>query len=79
MEIQNISSKDPIAHTQNIAMHLHALKDHCEEDISKVEDPSAKALFQRAAQVLGTLEKDFQEFKRGSSDDFGEDENSYEE
>lgn len=79
MEIQSISSKDPIAHTQNIAMHLHALKDHCEEDVSKVDDPNAKALFQRAAQVLGTLENDFQDFKRESADsDFDED-NSYEE
>jgi hypothetical protein len=64
--MENENSKDPKVHTANIKREFRALINHLREDVEKVDDPSAKALFETSAEVIGGLEKassDYEEKK----------------
>jgi hypothetical protein len=43
---------------------LREIKDHLREDITKVDDPKLKAMFQKTAEVIGHLEKAFQDYEQ---------------
>jgi hypothetical protein len=43
---------------------LQEIKDHLSEDIDKVEEPQLKALFETSAEVLGGLQKAFQDYEK---------------
>jgi hypothetical protein len=43
---------------------LKEIKDHLREDIEKVDEPQLKAMFETTAEVLGGLEKAFQDYER---------------
>ena len=60
---ENDDSKNPSDHVQNLARRLHELKDHCRDDVRKVNDPKAQALFETTAEVLGGLEKAMNDFR----------------
>lgn len=62
MTNENIS--DPLEHTSNIKKDFRALIDHLRQDISKMQDPSAKALFEVSAEVLIGLEKAFTDYEQ---------------
>lgn len=66
MTNENIS--DPLEHTSNIKKDLKALIDHLRQDISKMQDPSAKALFEVSAEVLIGLEKAFTDYEQKNED-----------
>jgi len=53
--IQTETSKDPLQHTANIKSMLHKVISHVREDVTKVDDPKAKALFEVTAEVLQGL------------------------
>jgi hypothetical protein len=53
------SSADPREHTQNIKEEFKKLSDHLREDVEKIDDPKAKALFEVSAEVIDGLEKAF--------------------
>jgi hypothetical protein len=57
MEEKNTSN--PLEHTANIKKEFRLLIDHLRRDVEKVDDPSAKALFETSAEVLTGLEKAF--------------------
>jgi hypothetical protein len=57
---------NPIHHTQKIKAQLHQLINHLREDIEKVTDPKAQALFETSAEVLGGLAKAFDDFEKKS-------------
>jgi len=57
---------NPIHHTQKIKAQLHQLINHPREDIEKVTDPKAQALFETSAEVLGGLAKAFDDFEKKS-------------
>lgn len=63
MEIRKTDSADPLAHTANIKQQFKDLITHLREDISKVDDAQAKALFEVSAEVLGGLHKAFEDFE----------------
>jgi len=55
---------DPRHHTQKMRKALQEIKDHLREDIEKVDEPKLKAMFETSAEVLGGLEKAFQDYER---------------
>lgn len=64
METKN--TNDPLAHTSNIKQEFRALINHLRQDIAKVDDPAAKALFETSAEVLIGLEKAFSDYESKS-------------
>jgi hypothetical protein len=55
---------NPIHHTQKIKTQMHQLIDHLREDIGKVTEPKAQALFETSAEVLGGLAKAFDDYEK---------------
>jgi hypothetical protein len=47
---------------------LTGLADHLREDVGKVDDALAKALFETAAEVLLGLEKAFADYEEGTEE-----------
>ena len=60
----NSKSSNPLEHAANVKKDLSALKNHLREDIEKMDDPAAKALFEVTAEVLTGLEKSFTDFEK---------------
>ncbi|HTM91585.1 MAG TPA: hypothetical protein VL095_04155 [Flavisolibacter sp.] len=61
MEEKNTS--DPLEHTANIKKEFRLLIDHLRRDVEKIDDPSAKALFETSAEVITGLEKAFTDYE----------------
>jgi hypothetical protein len=62
----HLSESDPGYHTQNISQMMDDLISHLREDIDKVDDPQAKALFEVSAEVLQGLQRSFEHFETKS-------------
>jgi len=60
------SETDPRRHTANIRHMLDDAAQHAREEVAKVNDPKAQALFETTAEVLGGLSKAYQDFERKS-------------
>jgi hypothetical protein len=56
--------KDPRHHTQKIQQRFRELIDHLRDDVKKVDEPQAKAMFETSAEVLGGLVKAFQDYEK---------------
>lgn len=61
--MENINSSNPKDHTANIKKQFKMLIEHLREDVTKVDDPAAKALFETSAEVLIGLEKAFTDYE----------------
>ena len=57
---------DPHTHSVNIREMLTNVIEHAREDINKVDDPSAKALFETTAEVLIWLRTAYEHFEQKS-------------
>jgi hypothetical protein len=57
---------DPHRHTIKMRHRLTELAEHLREDVTKVDDLRAKALFETSAEVLMGLEKAFADFEDGT-------------
>ncbi|HEU4754023.1 MAG TPA: hypothetical protein VFU47_13015 [Armatimonadota bacterium] len=57
---------DPRHHTCNVRGMLDDLVQHLREDIGKVDEPKAQALFETAAEVLLGLRTAFQHYEQAS-------------
>ena len=55
---------DPRHHTQNIKGMLDEAARHCREDVGKIEDPRAQALFETTAEVLKGLVTAYDHFEQ---------------
>ena len=62
MEDKNTS--DPLEHTANVKKELRLLINHLRKDVERLQDPSAKALFEVSAEVLIGLEKAFTDYEQ---------------
>jgi hypothetical protein len=62
MEEKNTS--DPMEHTSNVKKEFRLLIEHLRRDIEKIDDPSAKALFEVSAEVISALEKAFTDYEQ---------------
>lgn len=58
-----VHSSDPKVHAQKIERYIYELKLLCHDEISTVDDPKAKALFETTAEVLGGLEKAYSDYQ----------------
>jgi hypothetical protein len=58
--------RDPIHHTQKIKAQLRQFVDHLREDVEKVAEPKAQALFETSAEVLTGLIKAFVDYEKKS-------------
>lgn len=55
MQAQKLSETDPRHHTSKIKGKLDELITHLREDVTKVNEPKAQALFETTAEVLKGL------------------------
>lgn len=62
--MENENSKDPLVHTAHLKKEFMALADHLREDVTRVDDVSAKALFEVSAEVIIGLHKAFEDFEK---------------
>lgn len=65
---EQYAENDPRHHTIKIKDMLSDVRDHLREDIGKVEDPRAQALFETTAEVLGGLITAYEHYERGSEE-----------
>ncbi len=57
---------DPRHHTQKLKQIFKDAAAHAREDVAKVSDPKAQALFETSAEVLLGLAKAFEDFEQKS-------------
>ena len=62
--MKTTTSRNPLEHTANIKEELVKLSEHLREDVDKVDDPKAKALFEVSAEVIDGLQKAFNDFEK---------------
>jgi hypothetical protein len=60
------SKNNPIHHTQKLKARMRQLIDHLREDVGKVTEPKAQALFETSAEVLTGLVKAFGDYENKS-------------
>ena len=58
------SESDPRHHTAKIKDMLAEVMQHAREDVPKIDDPKAQALFETTAEVLGGLIKAYDDYER---------------
>jgi hypothetical protein len=61
-------SPDPRVHAARIRGMLDDTIQHLREDVVKVDDPQARALFETSAEVLGGLVAAYRHFEQRSED-----------
>lgn len=59
---------DPRYHAENIQRMLRDVMNHAREDVSKVDDPKAQALYETTAEVLGGLATAYQHYLEQSEE-----------
>ena len=62
--METSTSSNPLEHTTNIKKEFKKLSEHLREDVEKVNDPQAKALFEVSAEVIDGLEKAFNDYEK---------------
>jgi hypothetical protein len=70
---ERYAESDPHHHTIKIRGMLSEVRDHLRQghlrqDVSKVEDPRAEALFETTAEVLGGLITAYEHYERGAEE-----------
>lgn len=60
------ADNDPRHHTDKIKGMLRDAMEHVRDDVSKVSDPKAQALFETSAEVLGGLITAYEHFEQRS-------------
>jgi hypothetical protein len=55
---------DPRHHTQKMQKQLQETIDHLRQDVTKVDDPQLKAMFEISAEVLVGLNKAFSDYEQ---------------
>jgi hypothetical protein len=64
--MKTIESNEPQAHTKNIRGEFRALIQHLRDDVKRVDEPQARALFETAAEVITGLDTAFQHYEEKS-------------
>jgi hypothetical protein len=63
---KNFPESDPRHHTQNIKGMLDEAAQHCREDVGKINEPKAQALFETTAEVLLGLVTAYNHYESGT-------------
>jgi hypothetical protein len=64
METQQFPEQDPRHHTANIKAMLQDIITHAREDVGKIDEPKAQALFETTAEVLQGLVTAYDHYER---------------
>lgn len=64
--MNNYPETDPRHHTQKIQTKLESLIEHLREDVQKVNEPQARALFETSAEVLKGLKTAYAHYEQKS-------------
>ena len=64
------TSRDAKVHTANLRTQMEELIDHLRKDVSMVDDPRAKAIFETSAEVLIGLTKTLRDYDEGKETAF---------
>ncbi len=59
-----LSEQDPRHHTRKMQQRLEQTIDHLREDVTKIDEPQAKAMFETSAEVLTGLVKAFHDYEQ---------------
>ena len=59
------SETDPLHHTARIKEMLTGVINHAREDIHKVADPQARAIFEMTAEVLEGVRRTYEHYESG--------------
>jgi hypothetical protein len=62
--MEDKNSSNSLEHTANVKKEFRALIDHLRKDVERLDDPSAKALFEVSAEVITGLEKAFTDYEQ---------------
>jgi len=62
--MKSFSANNPVHHTQKIKVRMRQLIDHLREDVGKVTEPKAQALFETSAEVVTGLVKAFEDYEK---------------
>lgn len=68
MLMETIASKEPKAHTANIRGKFRELIEHLRDDVKRVKEPKARALFETAAEVMTGLDNAFKHYEEQSEE-----------
>jgi cytolysin (calcineurin-like family phosphatase) len=63
--MENLQTNQAAPHVDNLRKELRALVEHLRRDSEKVTDPQAAALFETSAEVIGALERAFNDYREG--------------
>jgi len=63
-ERMQYDESDPRHHTSKLKKMLNDTANHAREDVVKITDPKAQALFETSAEVLKGLVKAFEDFEQ---------------
>ena len=66
--METITSKDPRAHTANVRKEFRELIEHLHDDVNKIDEPKAQALFETAAELISGLETAFKHYEEKSEE-----------
>jgi len=64
MATEPARSDDPTDHTNYVKRRLNELVEHLRDDIGKVQDPKAQALFETSAEVLSGLATAYEHYEQ---------------
>jgi len=62
----SIPENHPCHHTVQLKSRLQDLAQHLREDVGKIDEPKAQALFETSAEVLGGLIKALEHYEQSS-------------
>jgi len=65
-EANRYPENHPCHHTVKLKSRLEDLAQHMREDVAKIDEPRAQALFETSAEVLGGLIRALDHYERGS-------------
>jgi hypothetical protein len=68
MNDKRYSANDPRQYSQQTRQQFDDLVSHLRDDVSRVNDPQATALFETAAEVMQGLSKAFKHFEQSSEE-----------
>ena len=60
---RKFAENDPLHHTTKLKRMLTDVIDHAREDVTKISDARAKALFEKTAAVLSELRKEYEDYE----------------
>ena len=70
MNYKDFPESDPRHHTIQVRQRFDELVTHLREDVDKIDDPKAQAMFETAAEVIGSLSTAFSHFEQQSEKAF---------